>query len=213
MENQKDEGEILSLANTYNKLRGGELERFKSELMIEDVTKYSKVKAAADTIEVTRYVHEIMNTNMDEIEGILTKLKTDHPDLEDEVTQHVDRQMFMQEQASAYALNLIDVEESQDEEAYASMIEELKTNTPKEFREMVMRSYSSFLEMSKEERAQLKKEPTTGISSETDKIVADIIGTLRSYKEEDQHKILSELKNGNPTLYKKVAIKLKEGAI
>ena len=141
--NKNEEMEsVVALAKQYNRLKGGDKAKFKEELMVEDTTKFSKVKDIADQMVIEQYTSELLNVEAGKEQAIWGRLQIEHSDLVDDVYKAIQRQQLMQIQAKEYAARLIEL---QGQEQQQQLIKEINESAPEEFKALIFTFYGGIL--------------------------------------------------------------------
>jgi hypothetical protein len=208
--NKNEEMEsVVALAKQYNRLKGGDKAKFKEELMVEDTTKFSKVKDIADQMVIEQYTSELLNVEAGKEQAIWGRLQIEHSDLVDDVYKAIQRQQLMQIQAKEYAARLIEL---QGQEQQQQLIKEINESAPEEFKALIFTFYEDFLKAQVDaqqirkdlEKLDIQQQGTIEGAAE------DIAMNLMAMDDEARKGALSEYKYEDPELYKIIIQKMSE---
>lgn len=194
---RQEEDEVEISASTYNRLSPEERERFKGELMQESSIKFAKVKEMADSMAIVLYADELEEADDRRVEEIITKIKSERPDILDEVELELEKRMFIQQQAGLYAARLLQLEGTP---GYDKLVEEI-SQSPDNFKEMVFDKAQEY--------AKIKSDNNkTKVGDNSDEHVAKEMAMeiKNGYNKEDRAQMLKQLKYQNPDLYKKIIV-------
>jgi len=209
IEQEKEMQDIVSLAKAYNKLSGMEKEKFKDELMIEDTTKFSKVKNIADEMIVSSYTSAVLNAESGKERGIWKELQSRHNELVDDVYKSIQEQQMLQLQAKEYAARLVGQEGNPEQE---KLIADINESAPEEFKALVFNYYEEFVNAkvsAKEIRDSILGE-SIDIKSNSIEVAKDIADNLRAMDEETKKGFLENYKYEDPELYKLILTQMGE---
>jgi len=199
IEADKEEEGIDIQASTLNKLQGQEREEFKIQLMQEDAKRFAKIKEVADMMFVQDIVNSIMQADPKNAEIIYKEeVEAKRPELADDVYSELERQLFYQHQSNGWALRLLQTEGTPEQE---DLIEQLRKDTPKQFRQMVFQNYKELARVPAKKR-EIYLDKAAYEKDRRNDIAKELAANIDVYPEEEKKKILGALKYENPELYK-----------
>lgn len=185
-------GEIGLMAQEYNNLNAEDRELYRREMMQEDTVRFAKVKSLADTNAVAQYVSALINSENDaQKKEIWATATSKHPDLLDNLMREYHNQMTYMQQAASYAYKLLTTKGTPE---YDQITQEIKDNSPQEFRQMVINEYKKLIGYNQGDNEEMKVEEA-----------AQYLGNLSP---EDRATALESIKHDDPDMHRKVTTML-----